>query len=143
MPTPLPSQLYHARCVRVHSPQRVEVALRLGFGVTANKSILLEGVNRKDYTQAQWGELQHVLIVLLGGKHLLVHTDNTDSLDGHVPARVYLDEMVSIDQAYMGVPFTLTEPRLEVTKLVHWLKGKGFDMGILKAVLNNRGENAH
>lgn len=138
MPTTLPSQLYQARCVRVHSPQRVEVALRLGFGVFANKSLLLEGVNRRDYTQTQWSDLQHVLIVLLGGKHLLVHADNNDSLDGHVPARVYLDEAVAVAEDYMTVPYTMVEPRLDVTKFVRWLKTKGFDMAVLKNVLNQR-----
>ena len=136
----LPSRLHHARVVRVRSLNCLEVDLDLGFGISVMKRIVLEGVDYRGIPKALRSDAKHCLVVLLGGKRVVVHTDQSKQ-DGFILGRVYLDERVYGKPEGLTVPFGLTEPMLEVGAFYTWLAGKEFDVHLVKVAINGTGRS--
>jgi hypothetical protein len=135
----LPPRFYAGRTVRVHSFNRVEVALRLGFGVTVEKNIILEGVQRINVSKELRRTAHHALVVLVGGKNLIVQVNGDDEKDGHVMGRVFLSEKVHGEPEGLVTPHGLDQPLLEVGTFFSWLGTQDFDVKAVKAVLNGKG----
>lgn len=136
----LPSRLLDGHVIRVQTVNCVEVSLHLPFGISVVKSVLLEDVELKDVPPKLRQAAHHCLIVLLGGKDVVVHTSDENKRDGFVLGRVYLNERVYGAPAGMAVPFGLDAPMLEVSAFYRWLSGVNYDITAVKAVLN--GSNA-
>jgi len=131
------TRLYSGRTVKVLSTNCIEVALDLGFGLHLNKRIVLEGVNNRSIPKKLRNAAQHALIVLVGGKRVLVHVDDTKQ-DGFLTGRVYLDEKVYGEPVGMTIPFGRETPLLEVSEFYRWLGDVEFDLKEVKAALNGR-----
>lgn len=122
----LPSRIYEARTVRVLALNRVLVDLSLGFGVRIQRSITIEGVD-SSVPSAHYKNASHCLVIVLGGRDLLVHTDDT-TLDGHLKGRVYIADPASeAPDGTLAVPYGLDDPRMEVGLMWKWLERTGFD----------------
>ncbi len=140
MSTPLSTRLYNGRTFRVRSINCIEVELDLGFGITVKKSVLLEGIERGDIPKRLVSRAKHCLVVLLGGKPVLVHTDDKRK-DGHLYGRIFLDQKVFGEPEGMVKPFGLDEEMLEVSTFYAWLKSKDFDIKLVKGILNGNGHS--
>jgi hypothetical protein len=112
--------------------------IELGFGVSVQKSIMVEGVTKPDVPAPYKDDAQRAMAVLLGGKRLLVMVSKHETTDGHVPGRVFLDEFAVPDTAYMAVPYGCSEPRLELGMFVKWLAARAFSVEEVKRILNTK-----
>ncbi len=127
MPTNLPTKLYQARTVRVMNLNCVLVDLSLNFGVTISKNIVVEGIDGHAVPQARRHDAMHCLVLIVGGRDLLLHTDDS-TLDGYLKSRVYLDGTApSYPDGTVAVPYGLDEPRIEVGLLWSWAQRNNFD----------------
>jgi hypothetical protein len=125
--------------VRVHGVNRVEIDLYLGFGIKLSKLFELDGVSASSVPVSYKSAAVHCLVVLLGGKRVLVQPENekpTCKL-----ARVFLNERI------YGSPVGLVtnvdhldHPILDVTPFFCYLAEHGFDVRRVHEVLNRRGE---
>jgi hypothetical protein len=131
------TRLYAGRTVKVLSTNCIEVALDLGFGLHLNKRIVLEGIDNRSIPKKYRNAAQHALIILVGGKRLLVHVDDTKQ-DGYLTGRVYLDEKVYGEPVGMTIPFGRETPLLEVSEFYRWLGDVEFDLKEVKAALNGK-----
>jgi hypothetical protein len=131
------TRLYAGRTVKVLSTNCIEVALDLGFGLHLNKRIVLEGISNRSIPKKHRNAAQHALIILVGGKRLLVHVDDTKQ-DGYLTGRVYLDEKVYGEPVGMTIPFGREKPLLEVSEFYRWLGDVEFDLKEVKAALNGK-----
>ncbi len=134
----LPPRLYLARTVRVHSFNCIEAELDLGYSVSVKKNIILEGVQSGSVPSAQRKDAKHALVVLLGGKHLVIHTGQQNVKDGFLPGRVYLVEKVHGEPEGLATPYGLDIQLLEVGLFYPSLQRARFDIGFVKSVLNGR-----
>ena len=138
----LPPRLHRARTVRVQSFNCIEVDLELDYGVSIRKRIVLEGIQRSLVPEYRQKTAMHALIVLVGGKNLIVHiepSNTTKMTDGYIPGRVYLAEKVHGEPEGMAIPHGLDEELLEVSLFYLWLLKRDFDMSLIKEVLNGKG----
>ena len=117
----------------------IEVELQLGFGVSIRKAVRLEGIDESGIPRRNASDAKHCLVVLLGGKHLLVHTDAYRK-GSMLVGRVYLDERVYGEPVGMTVPFGMDEFRLDVSVFYDWLRTHGYDISVVKSVLNGNGK---
>lgn len=132
----LPPQLLRGRVLRVRSINCLEVRLTLAFGISVEKSVVLEGVEKSHIPEKRRQAAKRALIVLVGGKDVLVHTD-TLVQDGFVTGRVYLDERIYGDPAVGFVePHLIGVPMLEISTFYLWLRDKDFDVRLVKEALN-------
>jgi hypothetical protein len=132
----LPSRLIRARTVRVERLNCVDVNLDLDFGVQVKKRITLEGVMPKTVDTHKRDAAMHCMVVLLGGKNLLVHVpDGVDKRDGYIMGRVYLCDKVYGNPPGLRCPFGLDTELLEVGEFFQYLNENGFNEEVLKRVL--------
>ena len=134
----LPPRLHRARTIRVQTFNCIEVDLELDYGVSIRKRIVLEGVDQGNVPKHLRKSAQHALIVLVGGKKLIIHVDNKNMSDGFIPGRVYLDERVYGAPEGLVTPYGLDEELLEVSIFYLWLAKREFDIGHVKSALNGR-----
>ena len=135
----LPSRLLRGRTVRVERLNCVEVNLDLDFGVSVKKRIIVEGVMPREVPRKLHSAAEHCMIVLLGGKRLLVHVaDDADKRDGIIVGRVYLAEKTYGDPPGMRTPHGLDVLLLEVGEFFKHLATHKFDGDLVKCVLNKR-----
>lgn len=137
-------KLFRGRTLKIHSIDRVEILVELDFDFLARKVFALglefdpDELEEEDYSKAQ-----HCLVVLLGGKRVIVEPDVSCREQwgrrSEVPSRVYLTERVH------GHPIGYTEglpshgdPVLEVAPFYNSLF-PDFDVHEVKAVLNGKG----
>ncbi|KKL74226.1 hypothetical protein LCGC14_2067010 [marine sediment metagenome] len=137
--TVTPAALFRGRTVRVHSLNCVEVELQLGFGVSIKKLVLLEGIEQKDIPRSSRSEAKHCLVVLVGGKKVLVQAD-AQRKDNYVVGRVFLDEKVYGDPEGMMTPHGMDKALLEISTFYAWLATQKYDIQEVKAVLNGDGK---
>lgn len=133
--THLPTCLFRGHTVRVKSLDSIEVELQLGFGVSIRKAVRLEGIEAADIPGRLASDAKHCLVVLLGGKKVLVHTDE-HRRGRFLVGRVYLDERTYGDPVGMATPFGLDVTRLDVSTFYDWLRKRSYDIKLVKAVLN-------
>ncbi len=136
--TRLPTRLFPGRVVRVLSLDAVEIDLQLGFGVFIRKAVRLEGIEARAVPKAFLDPAKYCLIVLLGGKRVLVHTD-PHRRGRFVVGRVYLDERIHGRPVGMETPFGLDESRLDASAFYAWLSEHKYDVQLVKAILNGDG----
>lgn len=138
MATQLPPRLYRAKTIRVHSLRCVEVAVDLTMGVSVRKNIILEGLSGKEEQNGKRSKAMHCLVVLLGGKNLIIHADGSENPRG-ILGRVYLDCVlkgsVPCPDA-LQVPYGLSDPMLEVGLFHRWLETVDYDVDAVKTLLN-------
>lgn len=134
----LPPRLLSGRTVWVHSANCVEIALDLGFGITAQKAVIIEGVQNRDIPTDLKSEAKHCLVTLLGGKRVLVLCE-THRKDAQLLGRVYLNEKVYGDPVGLAAPYPLNVPLLEIGTFFNWLSTTKYDIQRVKAVLNGTG----
>jgi hypothetical protein len=133
----LPTRLFAGRVAKVHSTNCLEIDLDLGFGVVLRKRIVLEGIQSKDIHREHRRNAKHSLVLLVGGKNVIVHTD-PDRQDGYLVGRVYLNEKVYHDPYGMTIPFGLDSKLLDVSEFFIWLKERGFDITTVKGIFTKR-----
>ena len=137
-------RLFPGRTIKVHSTSRVEVQVDLEFDVTLRKVFTLEDVDFSDIHESQMSAAQHCLVVLVGGKRLLV--EPPIALREQWGRRQNLNARVFLAEPVHGRPVGLTEelpghrdPVLDVSVFYNSLRDSGFDVGEVKRVLNGRG----
>ena len=141
---PFNARTFRAKTVRVHSIGVVEVSLDLDFGVRVSKVLSIEGIRPLEIPEHLHSNAMHCLVVLLGGKKLLVQPNPDDrEAWGRMPtirARVFVDEKVH------GNPIGLTTnidgvdgDLLDVAPFCHDLCSSGFPVDGVKQVLNKAG----
>jgi len=138
------ARIFQGKTLKIHSIDRVEILLELDFDFLARKIFSLElEFDPEDLEEDDYGRAQHCLVVLLGGKRVVVEPEI--SVREHwgrrteIPSRVYLTERVH------GQPIGYTEgvpgraePVLEVAPFYNSLFPM-FDVQAVKSVLNGRG----
>jgi len=134
----LPPKLMTGRTCWVHSLGCVEFELELGFGVSARRSVLIEGIEPRTIPEKMRSEAKHCLVTLLGGKRVLVLAD-VRKPDMTVLGRVFLNEKVHGNPEGMAQPPSLEEYLLEVGTFFNWLGSTKYDIQVVKAVLNGTG----
>lgn len=145
----LPPRLFKGRTVFVlpwarehperHRPE-VIIDFDLWFGIHGHKRVIIEGIDVGRVNAAQRGHAQHCLVVLLGGKRLLVKVADP-RVDGSVLGRVYLDEKVYHKPAGLVEVSDLlgdNRERLEIGTYFDALIACNFDVGFVHKTLNGK-----
>lgn len=123
---------------RVHHLNALQVRLHTGFGQTLSKRVVIEGIDQKAIPPMLRTQAKKAMVVLCGGKSVLVHTDDS-SEDGHILGRVYLNEKTfDAPDGTLLTPHSLDRPMLEFGSFFRWLWDREFDIGALKEVLNGK-----
>lgn len=136
-----PTRVIPATVVRVHHLNCLEVRLQLDFGITITKRVIIEGIDGHRIPPKLRPVAKKALVVLVGGKPILVHTDPA-VCDGILNGRVYLNEKVhEAPASALLIPHGFDQPLLEVGFFFQWLLEREFDFTALKAVLNGRRPN--
>lgn len=141
---PSTARLFRAKTVRVHSPNSVEVDLDLEFGVCLRRVVVFDGFPLSSVPAGQRELAMHCLVILLGGRNLLVQPNPKDrsawGRQAELRARVFRAERV------YGTPVGLTTnlpdvsgAHLDVVPFLHYLAERGFSLKDVKAVVNGRG----
>jgi hypothetical protein len=112
----------------------LEVAVSLNFGVQVCKNVVMEGVDPRAIPNAMRSDAQHCLVLLVGGKDLLVQTDDA-TLDGHLKARVFLDTPDQDLAWAAGFPDGLDRRYPEVATLYAWAGEQGYDPAAVRTAL--------
>lgn len=127
-------KLRPATVVRVHCANRVEFDLNLGLGVHIVKTFTLSGFNPKLVTDQNRQNAVHALVILLGGKDVLLDLDS-DRADVR-NARVYLNERIyGTPVGYVSNVPRLPRPILDVPVFMEWLAGYSFDVALVREVV--------
>jgi hypothetical protein len=141
---PFSARTFVAKTIRVHSIGLVEVSLDLDFGVRLNKLISVSGMSAASVPERLRSSAMHCLVVLLGGKRLIVQPDPECRLDWgrlrELEARLFLDERV------FGSPVGLTtnlvgdgSENLDVSMYFESLRDTNFSVDAVKNTLNRKG----
>ena len=137
-------KLFRGRTLKIHSIDRVEIQVELEFDFLARKMFSLElEFNPDELEEDDYSKAQHCLVVLLGGKRVVIEPDvacrDQWGRMKDIPARVYLVERVH------GRPIGYTEglpgygePVLEVAPFYNSLF-PNFDVTNVKSALNGQG----
>lgn len=140
---PIGSRAYRAKTVRVVSLRKIEALVDLDFGVQVQKTFVIDGL-REDLgveTEQSFSAAKHCMIVLLGGRKLVIRPDPEARSAWHkldaIRASVYV--VGSFDDHPVGYVERLSEadgPALEVGPFVTWLSSQNFDIERVKEALN-------
>ena len=131
------ARLFPAKTARIHTPDCIEAKIDLGFGITVDRRILVDGIYGKGSKLLGYDEAKHCMIVLIGGKKLLIETLDPP-VHGPVRARVFLDEQINERAVGMSKPHGLDSPRLELSAFWAWLASRDFSVDDVRAVLNGK-----
>lgn len=135
------TRLFHGRTVRILGMTTLEVAFDLDFGVTLSRSVALMNTSRYEDSPELRRRAEHCLIVLLGGKQVLVAPDMTFRTEwgrtDYLRCQVYYTGRVT------GTPLGLVEhmpgtdgPVLEVGPYMTYLQTCNYDVAAVKATIN-------
>lgn len=134
----LPTRVTEGLVVCVHGVNCIEVRLHVGFGISVTKRIIIEGIDWHRIPPKLRALAPKALVVLLGGKPVLVHT-GPEARDGRIYGRVYLNVRTHDAPAeVLHVPHGCEQPLLEVGFFFQWLQARDFDIPALLGVLNGR-----
>lgn len=132
----------------VLTPNAVEIMLDLAFSVHTSRRFTLEEVPLPDRSdETTWDRARHCLVVLLGGKRVVVQMSardcSNDSARNFIPARVYLD--TRIDPQTVGYTPSVPgwhRPMLDVNTFFASIAVGGYRVATVRAALNHtRGAN--
>jgi hypothetical protein len=127
MPSTLPSRLYRAMTVRVVHLNCILADIDVGFGVITRKNLLVDGVDCAAVPQAMRSDAMHCMVMLVGGRELLIHTDCA-ALDGFLKSQVYLsDDAPRAPKGTMSVPPGMGEPHLDIGLMWNWVADQRFN----------------
>lgn len=125
-------RLYQSRIHRVPTYSSVIAHMDLGFGVFVQKEITVEGVT-STMVKDQWKEATHCLVVLCGGKDVLLYVDGSEK---RYVGRIYVPEWVPASPAIpLSTPPGFKDGMVEVGSWMSWARDHGFDAKILRAAL--------
>jgi len=130
-------RLHNAKTLRIVDPTTIEAELELGFGVKVHRKIKLEGIDQSIVPSYLKNKAQHVLVVLIGGKKIVVQAA-TNTIDPLVRGRVYLDETVHGNPVGMSCPPGAEREMLEVSEYIRWIAGKDFELNEVLFTLNGK-----
>lgn len=126
--------------VRVHSVNRIEVNMDLGFGVHISRLFTLDCVVSSDIDHSRKHDAVRCLVVLLGGKKVIVQPENEKPTCTF--ARIFLNEKI------YGSPIGLVtnvakldRPILDVTPFFLHLAENDFDVQLVYEVVNRQGKD--
>lgn len=138
----LASRTFAARVQRVRSWRRLEVVFDLDFGVSVAKTLILAGLEDLDLDEAVRARARHCLVILCGGKRVLVRPDpRTRTRWGElqeIPVRVYLlDPVRGRPVGYIeALPDAEGVPALEIGPYMRGLVPCGFDNTLVISLLS-------
>lgn len=135
-------EMFHGRTVRVHSPSRIEAQVSLKFGVSVARLFEVESPLMGDVAvdEEVFDRAMHCLVVLIGGKRLLIQPAADPDHWAHTPvirSRIYLAESTHgrLVGHTRGLPGYET-PLLELSPFMGWLEGRGFNVADVRSALN-------
>lgn len=138
-------RLFSGKTVKIHTPNQVEVAVDLDFDIVVRKIFKLDRVS-DDVDPEFLRQAQYCLVVLLGGKRVLVEPSVSDREQwGRKPvvrARLFLAE--KIYGSPIGLMRNLPDTRapvLEISPFLNWLREHKYAMHHVKAALNGTSRN--
>jgi hypothetical protein len=140
---PYSARTFVAKTVRVHAVGVVEVSLDLDFGVRLNKLISVTDMSSSDIPDSVKSNAMHCLVVLLGGKRLIIQPDPRTRADWgknhEIEGRIFLDERV------FGGPVGLTtdvsgcsSDVLDISPYFESLRANDFAVSVVKNNLNKK-----
>jgi hypothetical protein len=137
-------RLFPGRTVKVHATDRIEVLLELDFDTYVRKVFTLDGVDLSDISDSQLSNAQHCLVVLVGGKRLIV--EPPPALREQWGRRLNLHARIFLAEQVYGRPVGFTtdlpghrDPVLDVSAFYNSLRESGFQVSDVKRVLNGEG----
>lgn len=135
--------LFKGRTLRVHRINQIEATLELEFGVSVTRLFSLDNVSA-DVAPEDYDRAMHCLVVLIGGKRLIIQPDEADRDNwSHRPviaARIYLAERTHGKQVgHTSGLYSEVEPVLEVSPFLNWIRERGFRLADVKAAINGNG----
>lgn len=137
----LAEKLLPAKVVRVHSASRVELDVDLGFGVHISRTFQIEGIDQKAIPEAHISAAVHALVVLVGGKSVLLNPESTkpDARRGSV----YLNERLhGTPVGFVGDVPGLPRPILDVAMFFNWIAAQSFDVSLVRDVVHGKKSKA-
>ena len=133
--TDLPPRLHRAKTIKVLWPHCIEADIELDFGVHVRRVVHLEGLDAQTVPSSLVSRAKHALVVLIGGKNLIINTEPT--LNGSkVVGRLYLDVPVYGNPPGMTIPPGLDQEMLEVSEFFLSLRKNGFNKDDVLSILN-------
>lgn len=113
----------------------VDAALYLGFGVTAIRTLIVEGV-QESIPPELLEDATYCMVLLLGGKKALVQADDDSGSFIPLLSRVFLDYHVVESPVEQMRPRGFSTMRMEVGTLWAWLREHRYGKEFVKRVLN-------
>lgn len=126
---------FNAKTIHIREIDLVEVDLSLGFGISVRREINVEGVNPNMVPRKDFEAANRCMIILLGGKNLIVQADDSSS-DRVVMGRVFLDEDVYGATDSLLTPFGTNKKRLEVGNFFSEMVKHRFEAPFVRQILN-------
>ncbi len=127
-------RLYQGRTAKIQTANVIDVDLDLTLGVMLRRSITVEGVTAAT-VRGQWREATHCMVLLAGGREVLVYTDERNR-GGAAIGRVYVPGIAPTNS-----PVPLEKPPgidvacVEVSSWIRWVADFGFDDRRLRSAL--------
>jgi hypothetical protein len=123
--------VYQGKTLRVLRPDHVLVRLDLGFHVMLERGFDVIGIRTAEIPADRRADALHCLVVLLGGKRLLLSLEDDDA----TAARIYLNERVHGTPAGLHPVSFDSLPRLDVGLFMSSMMAD-FSVMRVKGVLN-------
>lgn len=135
-------EVFSGRTVRVHAPTRIEVEVSLMFGVSIRRMFEIDSALPVDVDEAAFDKAMHCLVVLVGGKRLVVQPESDPNGWAHstlIPSRIYLAETThgNLIGHTRGLP-GYEMPLLELSPFMGWLQTRNFNIADVRAALNGK-----
>lgn len=130
--------LAKGKVLRVREYGVLDVMLHVGWGVSVNRRVMVEGLYRSNVPQRLEREAIHACVVLLGGKRVVVQEGPLEK-DGQQLARVYLDERMYREPPGVISPVWYTGELLDVTVFLDYIREHEFSVDRVLQHLNKRG----
>ena len=138
-PRVIPGKVLHVSFNNV-----IRVDFDLAFGVGVKRAVTIEGISA--VPGAESPQMHCMVILLGGGRDVLVHTDDTGRDAGQV-SRVYLDTQLkgAPPEGVMYRPYGFEQKYLEVGSYYAWLalQTPAFDVRLVRQLLNGVRNGVH
>lgn len=131
---PFPTRVYGARTLRVVGVTEILASVELGYGVTVQRRLFVEGFDTIRVAPADHDRAVRCLTWFIGGRRLLVQTSVFDP-EVQARVRVFLAERADADAPCAARPYGMTQHYIDVGAFFCWLAARGFNPDDVK----NRG----
>tara|TARA_R100001086_G_scaffold120987_1_gene62317 strand:- start:1866 stop:2285 length:420 start_codon:yes stop_codon:yes gene_type:complete len=122
----------------IKTPNRIELSVDLGFGVHVNRVFLLADVRIDDIPQEHRQAAVHCLVVLIGGKSVLVEPEHLR--ENCRFARIFLTSRVYGHPVGLVLESPIFDrPVLDVGMFYQWLAGRDYDVAEVRSILTRGG----